>query len=110
MRRSLFTVLYPGPALRLFVYAGRAPRAEQVPRADDVIRFRITNPGQALYKVAIPALLGDGAQAAVLQEVMSTDLAMAGFFKVLDPKSFVADLAKEDLGIGVDAWKTVGAE
>lgn len=75
-----------------------------------MVRFRITNPGEALYKVAIPAALGDGAVATVVSEVLSGDLSMAGFFKVLDPKSFVADLGKEDLGMTLDPWKTVGAE
>lgn len=110
MRRMLFKVVYVGLALLLAAYAVSPTKAEVVPRADDVIRFRITNPGQALYKVAVPTLLGDGGSAAVIQEVIASDLSMAGFFKVLDPKSFVADLAKEDLGIGPDAWKTVGAE
>lgn len=110
MRRMLFKAVYVCLALLLAAYAVSPTKAEIVPRADDVIRFRITNPGQALYKVAVPTLLGDGANAAVIQEVITADLSMAGFFKVLDPKSFVADLAKEELGIGPDAWKTVGAE
>jgi TolB protein len=110
MRRMLFKVVYAGLALLLAAYAVSPTSAEIVPRADDVIRFRITNPGQALYKVAVPTLLGDPASAAVLQEVISSDLSLAGFFKVLDPKSFVADLAKEELGMSPDPWKTVGAE
>lgn len=110
MRRMLFTVAYALLCLFLVVYAVRAPRADQTPRADDVVRFRITNPGQALYKVAVPAILGDGSSAGVLQEVISFDLGLSGFFKVLDPHSFVADLAKEELGINPDSWKTVGAE
>src|SRR5689334_22611776 len=101
MRRMLFSVVYAGIALLVAAYAVSPTSAEVVPRPDDVIRFRITNPGQALYKVAVPTILGDGQTGAVLQEVISNDLAMAGFFKVLDPKSFVAALAKEDLGISL---------
>ena len=110
MRRKLFLAVYLGMSLLLATLAVAPSSAEQTPQADDVVRFRITNPGQALYKVAIPTVLGDAQSAAVMQEVLAGDLALSGFFKVLDPKSFVADLAKEDLGIGPDAWKTVGAE
>lgn len=110
MRRKLFLAVYLGMSLLLATLAVAPSSAEQTPQADDVVRFRITNPGQALYKVAIPMVLGDAQSAAVMQEVLAGDLALSGFFKVLDPKSFVADLAKEDLGIGPDAWKTVGAE
>ncbi len=112
MRRMLFTGLYAGLCLLLAAYAVTPSKAgnERTPLADDVVRFRITNPGQALYKVAVPTLIGDAQSSAVMQEVITGDLSLSGFFKVLDPRSFVADLAKEELGIGPDAWKTVGAE
>ncbi len=84
------------------------PRAQA--QTDDVVRFKITNPGQALYKIAVPKLLGDGESAQVMQEVLTGDLNSSGLFKTLDPNSFVADLAKEDLSIGPDSWRTVGAE
>ena len=79
-------------------------------QADDVVRFKITNPGQALYKIAVPKLQGDGESAQVMQEVLSADLLASGLFKTLDPASFVADLAKEELSIAPDSWRTVGAE
>lgn len=84
------------------------PRAQA--QTDDVVRFKITNPGQALYKIAVPKLLGDGESAQIMQEVLTGDLNSSGLFKTLDPNSFVADLAKEDLSIGPDSWRTVGAE
>ena len=107
MRRTLFAVAYLGLGLALGMVAVAPSKAQQ---ADEMVRFKITNPGQALYKVAIPRVLGDAQTAAVMTEVVSGDLALSGFFKVLDPASFVADLAKEDLGIAADSWKTVGAE
>ena len=115
MRRALFTLGYGALSALLVAYAfaplkSGAQQAQPSGGAEDVVRFRITNPGQALYKVAVPLVLGDAQTAAVITEVLSGDLAMAGFFKVLDPKSFVADLAKEDLNLSLDAWKTVGAE
>jgi len=79
-------------------------------QADDVVRFKITNPGQALYKIAVPKLLGDGESAQVMQDVLSADLLASGLFKTLDPASFVADLGKEELSIAPDSWRTVGAE
>jgi TolB protein len=107
MRRTLFTVAYLGLAVALGMVAVAPSKAQQ---ADEMVRFKITNPGQALYKIAIPRVLGDGQPAAVLTEVLAGDLGLSGFFKVLDPSSFVADLAKENLGIAADSWKTVGAE
>lgn len=113
MRRTLFTVGYLGlgAALALWAVAPSQLKAQQSPQqADEIVRFRITNPSQALYKIAVPAVLGDAQTGQVMQEVLSGDLALSGFFKTLDPKSFVADLAKEDLGMVPDSWKTVGAE
>src|SRR5262245_36656217 len=112
MRRMLFTVVYLGLGLLLAAYAVFPSNAgsNQTPHADDVVRFRITNPSQALYKVAIPTLVGDTQSSAIIQEVLSGDLGMSGFFKVLDPRSFVADQAKEELGMNTDSWKVVGAE
>ena len=107
MRRTLFTVAYLGLGMALGMMAVAPSKAQQ---ADEVVRFKITNPGQALYKVAIPRVLGEGAAAQVMTEVVANDLALSGFFKVLDPASFVADLAKENLNITPDSWKTVGAE
>ena len=94
--------------LPLLLTTWPVPRAQA--QTDDVVRFKITNPGQALYKVAVPKLLGDGESAQVMQEVLTGDLNSSGLFKTLDPNSFVADLAKEDLSIGPDSWRTVGAE
>ncbi|HNF95771.1 MAG TPA: Tol-Pal system beta propeller repeat protein TolB [Pseudomonadota bacterium] len=106
MRRTLLAAFCVGLPLAMALGLPSAARAQ----ADDVVRFKITNPGQALYKIAVPKLLGDGESAQVLQEVLSGDLSASGLFKSLDPNSFVADLAKEDLSIAPDSWRTVGAE
>lgn len=116
MRQTLFVGAYLGLGVMLGALAVAPSEAQQAPpaqpqaQADEVVKFRITNPGQALYKIAVPTVIGDAQSAAVIQEVVSGDLSLSSFFKVLDPKSFVADLAKEDLGIAADSWKTVGAE
>ena len=45
-----------------------------------------------------------------MQEQMTADIYSSGLFTTLDPNSFGADLAKEELSIGPDSWRTVGAE
>ncbi len=62
------------------------------------------------YPIAIPlGVDGDAGAAKEAQEVASFDLGIAGFFKVLDPTSFLADLGAEKLGIDPSKWKDVGA-
>ena len=65
MRRAVFSLGYGAAAALLFAYAvaplsseAQAPATPVAPagRADDVVRFRITNPGQALYKIAVPLI------------------------------------------------------
>ena len=62
------------------------------------------------YPIAIPlAVDSDGGAAQEAMDVASFDMSVAGFFKVLDPKSFLADLKAEGLGIDPPKWKDVGA-
>jgi len=62
------------------------------------------------YPLAIPlGVDGDPAAAKEAQDVASFDMGIAGFFKVLDPASFLADLGAEKLGIDPARWKDVGA-
>src|SRR5262249_28258885 len=88
------------------------PPAQQPasPGAGDAIRFRIQAGGRDLYRLAIPLPLGDRSLAALAAEVASNDLALAGFFKVLDPKSFLANLVLEQISISPQDWRNVGAE
>jgi TolB protein len=62
------------------------------------------------YPIAIPlAVDSDAGAAKEAQDVASFDMGVAGFFKVLDPQSFLADLKAEGLGIDPPKWKDVGA-
>jgi TolB protein len=62
------------------------------------------------YPIAIPlAVDSDAGAAKEAQDVASFDMSVAGFFKVLDPTSFLADLKAEGLGIDPPKWKDVGA-
>jgi TolB protein len=78
--------------------------------ADDAVRFKITAGGRDLYKLAIPLPLGDRATAKSASDVLSNDLALSGFFKVIDPASFLANVQAEQLTINPPDWVNVGAE
>ncbi len=62
------------------------------------------------YPIAIPdAIDGDPAVSKTVAGVMRFDLSVAGWFKVLDPQSYLADLQKEGLYIDQQRWKDTGA-
>lgn len=94
-------------ALLVLAAAERPTRAQS---AGDAVRFKITAGGKDLYKLAIPLPLGDKASAKTVEDVLSNDLALSGFFKVLDPASFLANLPAEQLTINPPDWRNVGAE
>ncbi len=106
-RFTVFFSAYLSCGLLLAAFALRPSRVGA--QADDQVRFNIKNPGQSLFKLAIPQGLGDPQNGALSQEVLSRDLALSGFFEVLDPRSFLANVQKEELGIGPDAWRSVNA-
>jgi len=60
------------------------------------------------YPIALPTV-GDDSVAKEVAQVENFDLGVAGPFKVLDPKSFLADLRSEGIGIEPQKWKDVGA-
>ncbi len=63
-----------------------------------------------LYKIAVPRPLGPSGPAAEVQAIQSNDLKLSSLFEVLDPKSFLADLTAEGMGIQKDPWVQVGAQ
>lgn len=70
----------------------------------------ITNPKRNLYPIAVPlGVDSSAAEAKLVQQVASFDLSVAGWFKVLDPAGFLANLPAEKLGIQKDKWTAVGA-
>jgi len=73
----------------------------------------ITGTGQALYRLAIPAVQdGGGAKGAAktATSVMNRDLTLIGLFKVLSPKGFLANLKREGTSIVAQDWINVGAQ
>jgi TolB protein len=61
------------------------------------------------YPIALPTAPENDAVAKEVAQVENFDLSIAGPFKVLDPKAFLADLKTEGLGIDPQKWKDVGA-
>jgi TolB protein len=86
-----------------------AQRPTQAQQADDVVRFKVTAGGKDLYKLAVPLPLGDKTTAQSASDVLSNDLSLSGYFKVLDPASFLANLQAEQLTINAQDWRNVGA-
>lgn len=70
----------------------------------------VTAPERALYRIAVPNLLGDGELGSSGAEVMRNDFRLVSLFEVLDARSFVADLQAEGLGVTESAWSSVGAQ
>ncbi len=70
----------------------------------------VTAPERALYRVAVPNLLGDSDLGNSGAEVMRNDFRLVSLFEVLDPRSFLADAAAEGLTVNPSAWSSVGAQ
>ncbi len=79
-------------------------------QGNDAVQFKITSGGKDLYKLAAPRPLGDAASSAECSAVLNNDLALSSFFKVIDEKAFLANLAAEQLTINAVDWRNVGAE
>lgn len=72
------------------------------------------NPGsQALDSVAVPAVLCSAGESLCtgISETISRDLTLSGFFRVLDPVSFIADMSRESLtSTKWEDWFNVGTK
>lgn len=96
--------------LALIGIASLASGDTAVVQADDDFVIDVGNPQRSRYPLALPmATEGDGATAREVLEVASFDLDIAGWFKVMDKKGFLANTKREGMGIEVDSWKNVGA-
>ncbi len=85
---------------------GRSPAAADT----GPIIIDVTKPQRSLYPLAIPlAVDSDTTLAKEVQDIATFDMSVAGWFKILDPKSFLASLKKEKLGIVPKKWEDVGA-
>lgn len=108
-----FTLLYSTLFWTADPHVGRS-QSQTENKEEDPLPSRVVidvdSPEKALYRIAVPDLLGleggheDGAA------VIRNDLHLSSLFNVLDPRSFLADLKKEGLGISSQAWSVVGAQ
>jgi TolB protein len=80
------------------------------PAGDDAVRFKVTAGGKDLYKIALPIPLGDKTTGGQIAAQLGNDLALSGFFKVIDSAATLANLQTEGLNINPQDWRNVGAE
>lgn len=81
--------------------------------ADEERRYtELTGRGQSLFRIAVPPAIGDAspAERKTLQQVLGNDLELVGTFLVLSPRSYLADLDKEGIGIVPEKWNDIGAQ
>jgi TolB protein len=79
-------------------------------RADEGVIIDVKGAKRGAYPLAIPlGVDSDAEMAKTIQQVSSFDLQVAGWFKILDPAGFLADLKAEKLSIEPQKWKDVGA-
>jgi TolB protein len=65
---------------------------------------------KGLYPIAVPPATGsDPSVQQLVTDVQSFDLGVSSWFKVLDPRSFLADLKNEGMSIDPRKWADVGA-
>ncbi|HWE29416.1 MAG TPA: Tol-Pal system beta propeller repeat protein TolB [Polyangia bacterium] len=77
---------------------------------DDGVHFKIAPGSSGLYKMAVPLPLGDAGTAKTASDVLSNDLSLSGYFKIVDPAGYLANLQAEQLTINPQDWRNVGAE
>src|SRR5690349_11273595 len=113
-KKIIVTVGGAGFACALLLAAGLPSHAQApapAPSGDDAIKFRINAGGRDLYKLAVPVPLGEPRDVATMAaDVAGNDLGMSGYFKVVDPKAYLANLTAEGLTINAQDWRNVGAE
>lgn len=80
-------------------------------RADDRVVISVdTKAKKGLYPIAVPiSVEGDAALAKSIAEIQTFNLGVSSWFRVLDPRSFLADLEAEKMSIEPQRWKDVGA-
>lgn len=78
----------------------------QVPSVGD-ITITLQGLEARLLPVAVPAMRGPSGEA--LANVVANDLRLSALFRVLDPRSFTANLDAEGTDINAASWTSVGA-
>jgi TolB protein len=77
---------------------------------DRIVISTETKAKKGMYPIAVPMPMGgDPTLAQMVTQVQTFDLNVSSWFKVLDPKSFLADLRTEGMSIEPNRWRDVGA-
>lgn len=102
------------PPLGTESVAQEAPPPEGAPLpADGVLPNQVvidvSAPERALYRIAVPNLLGEAEMGNAGAETLRNDFRLVSLFEVLDARSFLPDPA-EGLGITPGSWSSVGAQ
>lgn len=109
---NLATVFGVAAWLLAWGWAGRGSsqtQPEEQPLPGRVV-IDVDAPERALYRIAVPNLLGAGNLGAQGSDVIRNDLMLSSLFQVLDSRSFLANLEQEGLGIVKTPWSSVGAQ
>lgn len=88
--------------------ASQQRQEEDLPARTPVID--VDSPERALYRIAVPNLLGDSRMGPQGAEVLRNDFRLVSLFEVLEARSFLADLEAEGLGMSPGPWQAVGAQ
>ncbi len=88
--------------------------SQGAPAKDEPLPTRVVidvdSPERALYRIAVPSLLGSSALGSEGAGVVRNDLTLSALFQVLDPRSFLANTEAEGLGLQKAPWSSVGAQ
>lgn len=113
-KRLSLRVLLALCAGAIYLFAGGLALAQtedsDEPPLPTRVVINVDSAERALYRIAIPSLLGGGTLGNQAAEVIRNDLRLVSLFQVLDSRSFIADAEKEGLGITKAPWSTVGAQ
>jgi TolB protein len=115
----LKTITYLTMILSLFVWlvqpeAGMSQASKNTADEEEPLPTRVVidvdSPDRSLYRIAVPEILDQKSNTEDGSAVIRNDLTLSSVFKVLDPRSFVADLKAEGLNAPAKAWSVVGAQ
>jgi TolB protein len=105
MKKTITTLLLVSIAALAAGSAGAQPQ-----KAEELPTIRITDPNRDLFRLAVPNAVGDATLAREGYETLRRAFEIVGFFNVLDPRAFPADLQREGLGFSSALWSQVAAQ
>ena len=113
-KRSRLALL-AGAACAAIAFGHATPGVADDKNGDDgdkkvVIDASASGPSRSLYPLAVPlGVDGDSSAAKGVHEVLAFNMAIAGWFKVVEEDKYKADLDAEGLKIDAKDWKKSGA-